>query len=145
MADTVGSKRQGNLYSTSRKETFRCYKEKYRMETRPSPKFSAFLPALLNPQIKPLLQHAFYLSSTTLCTKENLYSVSTHFWHSYAVNPQSTVPTGDVWDGEQMTVASLLQAALAFLRWGLQSKTLDNHSKVLPVLSSCREQAEKCV
>jgi len=47
---------------------------------RPAPaELSAFLPALLNPQIKPLLQHAFYLSSMTLCVKENLYSVSTHF------------------------------------------------------------------
>lgn len=45
----------------------------------PNPELSAFLPALLNPQIKPLLQHAFYLSSTTLCMRENLYSVSTHF------------------------------------------------------------------
>lgn len=46
---------------------------------QPTPEVSAFLPVLLNPQIKPLLQRAFYLSSMTLCMKENLYSASTHF------------------------------------------------------------------
>lgn len=40
MVDTMGIKRQGNPYSTSRKETFNHYKEKYQMETNPHCAFS---------------------------------------------------------------------------------------------------------
>lgn len=35
MVDTMGIKRQRNLSSTSRKETFNRYKEKYQMESSP--------------------------------------------------------------------------------------------------------------